>query len=194
MFTGIIEACVTVRAVHNRDGNRRVTFALPRTWKLKKGESVNCDGICSTVIAVTQTTFQVEYMPTTLRITNSAFFMPGVRVNLERSLRFGDRVSGHFISGHCDGLAHVRSSKKDGNSLLLTLTHAQAQQHLIILRGSIALNGVSLTIAHKKNSSTFSVALIPETCRRTNLGNYMVDDTLNIEYDLITKIISEQKK
>lgn len=196
MFTGIITACVPITATKKDHGLLRVTLQRPPRWKLRRGESISIDGVCSTIISTTRTTFMVAYMPTTLRVTRFGTPLRYRKVNLERSLVFGDRLHGHFVTGHCDSRGRVRAQHHDGDSVssLLTIIYPKRFQRLVIPKGSLAVNGVSLTIADCPAAGCCSVALIPTTLQKTNLGSLRVDDIVNLEYDLVAKIILKNSK
>jgi riboflavin synthase len=184
MFSGIIEAKVRVRAVHPDGANKRVTFVLPKGWKFKKGDSVSVDGICSTVVKKTPNTFEVEYMPETLRVSTAKDFTASSEVNLERSLKLGNALHGHFVQAHVDAKGTIVAA--DGNEL--TIRVQRDVQRLVAQKGSVALNGVSLTVA-KKERDTFTVALIPFTNKHTNLGALTKGARVNVETDLIARYL-----
>ncbi len=184
MFTGIIEATAPIVLV-SREGTLHVRIKTPRGWKLARGESINVDGICSTVIKNERDTFSIRYTPTTLRKTTAAFFDKGVKVNLERSLRYGNRMSGHFVLGHVDARATVTGVTR-GKNAILTIALPRPLRRFVVLRGSVAINGVSLTIASVSPPS-FSVALIPYTTAHTTLGKLEKGDVVNIEVDVLAR-------
>ena len=186
MFTGIIETTSVVRNTAQKKRIREVTFAKPTSWKLKEGQSVNVNGICSTVVESSTKEFVVEYMPETLRKTTARSYVKGMKVNLERSLKRGDRMDGHVVQGHVDGTATVETRKKEGRSLLLTVRVKGAAAKYIVPGGSIALDGVSLTIA-KRHGPHVTVALVPHTLTKTTLGNLKVGDTMNVESDVMMR-------
>lgn len=157
-------------------------IALPSRWKLLHGQSVSVNGICTTVIASNKTSFDVEYMPETLRKTTARSWKAGALVNVERSLKFGDRVDGQFLSGHVEGTAMVTKVTPEGASTLLELSLTRALAVRTSLHGWVALDGVSLTVA-RKTASRVTVALIPYTLRHTNLHERTIGDRVNIETD-----------
>ena len=182
MFAGIVERTSEVISAEVRRECRCVRIRKPASWKLKKGQSVSVDGICSTVVVHASTSFDVEYMPETLSKTTAAHFVRGMKVNLERSLRYGDRVDGHLLQGHVDTCARIAAVVEKGRSRDLIVVLPRKIQKHVVLRGSIAINGVSLTVA-RKIGTTIAVALIPYTLTHTNLGLLEVGDRVNIEFD-----------
>lgn len=186
MFSGIIEAQGEIRAAHMHGDCMHVQIALPRGWKFKKGDSVSVDGICSTVVAFSTRVFDVEYMPETLRVTTAKYLVPGQDVNLEQSLRYGDQVHGHFVQGHVDAVGTVTRIVHLGDSTEITFSTPRNIEKYVAAKGSITLNGVSLTIAKKKQGEC-TVALIPHTLASTNLGTLQKGDTANIETDMLAR-------
>ncbi len=186
MFSGIVETMGRVKAVHTLGACKRVRITKPKGWKLSLGESVSIDGICSTVVKTDASSFDVEYMPETLRKTTAAAFLPATIVNLERSLVFGARVHGHFVMGHVDTVARVLQVQTQGRSRLISFTVPRALSKYVVVHGSVSLNGVSLTVARKVRN-VCTVALIPHTLAATTLGNSKFGDALNIECDMVAR-------
>jgi riboflavin synthase len=182
MFAGIVETKGRVKAAEEKNRIRRVRIEAPRAWKLPLGASVNVDGICSTVVQKGNGFFDVEYMPETLSKTTAASFAKGRSVNLERSLIYGQRIDGHPVQGHVDLATEVRQIVKKGASRELTIKPSASFARSATLHGSIAINGVSLTIA-KKHGPNITVALIPYTLKHTDLGALKVGDAVNVEFD-----------
>lgn len=186
MFSGIVETTSPVISAIVRGRCRCVMIKKPRGWKLHTGESVNVDGICSTIVAHNAGTFEVEYMPETLSKTTAGMFSPKRAVNLERSLRWSGRVHGHFVAGHVEAVSRVVKIEKQGRSRLLTISVLRTFRQQVVLRGSIAVNGVSLTVA-RVGRGFIAIALIPYTLRATDLGALKRGDAVNIEYDLLAR-------
>jgi riboflavin synthase len=182
MFAGIIETKGRVKAIEMKNKIRRIRVEAPNSWKLPLGASVNVDGICSTVVKKGAGYFDVEYMPETLSKTTASSFANGTIVNLERSLKYGQRIDGHPVQGHIDCAAVIREIAKKGSSRELVIKPNAALAGQAGLHGSIAINGVSLTIA-KKHGPNITVALIPYTLKHTNLGTLQVGDAVNVEFD-----------
>ena len=188
MFTGITQSMSPIVAIERRNGGARVRIKKPAGWTLSVGQSVSVDGICSTVVRKTPGYFEVEYMPETLSKTTAASFERGAVVNLERSLTFKSFIDGHVVQGHIDGRGRVAGLHARGSSREYTIDVPRSLTRFIVPQGSIALNGVSLTIASVRKH-TCTVALIPFTLQHTNLGTLKKDDLLNIETDILARHI-----
>ena len=186
MFSGIVETTTEVRAVARRGRCSRIEFQKPTGWKLRTGESISIDGICSTLIFASERLFAVEYMPQTLSKTMARYLKEGSIVNIERSLRYGDRIHGHFVAGHIDTVSRILESTKKGRSRHLSIATPRTVARYIVPRGSIAIQGVSLTVA-KKNHRSFTVALIPHTLAATNLSRLKKGSYVNIESDMMAR-------
>lgn len=184
MFTGLIEAKGKIRAAREKDGARLITVSHPRDWKLGVGGSIAVDGVCLTVTKRAPGSFSAELMPETLRKTTGASWKAGRIVNLERPLSFGSRLDGHLVQGHVEARARVMRIAKEGASRLLTLRLPAALAKNVALHGSLAINGVALTVARARGSLV-TLALIPHTLSRTNLGLLAAGDEVNIETDFL---------
>ncbi len=182
MFSGIIQATGRIKSVEEEKKIIRVRIEAPRSWNLALGASINVDGICSTVVKKGSGYFDVQYMPETLSKTTAATFKKGMLVNLERSLKFGDRIDGHPVQGHVDCTAPVREIVHQGGSREITIKPNAKLARAAMLHGSIALSGVSLTIA-KKHGPNVTVALIPYSLKHTTLGTLKAGDLVNVEFD-----------
>lgn len=187
MFTGIVETTSPILSTLGRRGIRHVRIEKPARWRLSSGESIAVDGICSTVVAHRQRSFNVEYTPETLSKTTASFFVRNTKVNLERSLVYGGRIEGHLMQGHVDARARVVSILKKGRSRELAVSAPLTLMKSLTLHGSVAINGVSLTVARVRDT-TFIAALIPHTIRHTNLGRLSVGDLVNVEVDRTTSL------
>lgn len=201
MFSGIIKSVGTIVCATKKAGGVEYEIApklhaktdeirtsLRRSWKI--GESVLIAGICSTVIKKTATTITVFHMPETMAKTTSASWEKGTRVNIEPSLRVGEDISGHVVSGHVDDMARVSVIKKEGECQHVTFVLSKNLARYMITKGSVAVDGVSLTVVDAKQTS-FSVALIPHTLDHTTLGKLKMDDPVNIEVDQVAKYIEK---
>lgn len=188
MFTGIIQAKARVREAKPSAGNIRVEVEKPKGWKFAKGQSIAVDGICSTVIANTAKSFAVEYMPETLSKTTAGDFTKGSAVNLERSLTLATYIDGHLVQGHVDGVGTVSNIDTTGGGYLITVSVPKPLLKYVAALGSIAINGVSMTVARLKGAEV-TVALIPHTRSYTNLGILAKGDRVNIEVDLIARYL-----
>lgn len=190
MFTGIVQSIQSIQSIIEINSNKRFIINRPLEWKMKIGESVNVDGVCSTVVSVDDNTFSVEYMPESLlRTTLDAKEVKNV-VNLEQSLTLQNTLSGHFVYGHVDTTARIKKIKQEGGSHVLTLQHNSKNDKYIIQKGSITLNGISLTVINPTKGQ-FSVSIIPYTWEQTTMQNLKEGDAVNIEYDMIAKYIEK---
>jgi riboflavin synthase len=192
MFTGIVERQEKVRAVSGT-ANRRLSVEKPVSWKFKTGASVSVDGICVTVTAQTKNSFSFDLMPETLSRTTGKQFTRGTLVNLERPLKVGDDLGGHIVLGHVDTRGNIIRTEKCGTSREFTVSVPARFVHLLAEKGSVALNGVSLTVAHKRGR-TFSVALIPHTLKSTDLGGLQKGDVVNVEFDATMRYLAARRK
>ena len=183
MFTGIVEELGEVRRVQIIGRNALLEVKAVRVLDdTNVGDSIAVNGICLTVIKKRNNVLVFEVIPQTLRTTNLGRIRIGEKVNLERSLRLGDRISGHFVYGHIDCLGTIRRKSFIRNNLCFEIAIPPKFISSIILRGSIAVDGVSLTVQDKK-SNTFSVYVIPHTYKNTTLGFRRVSDKVNLELD-----------
>ncbi|MCH7982909.1 MAG: riboflavin synthase [Chloroflexi bacterium] len=186
MFSGIIEEVGTVESY---DGATLVVGAKQVLDDLKVSESIMVAGACLTVIELSDSTFMVETVPETLRRTNFGELRPGDHVNLERSLRYGDRVGGHMVQGHVDGVGTVRSVTDDGNSRIIVFEAAENIIENVVEKGFIAIDGASLTIVDR-NSDSFSIAIIPFTFDHTTFNERSEGSRVNIETDVTAKYVA----
>ena len=187
MFSGITEIKIPINKISQNKGNLLVEIKKPLKWNLKIGESVLVDGICSTVIKDGRS-FQVEYMPETLSKTNIKERKVGDQVNLERSLKLNDVLSGHLVTGHIDTTGFVKRITKAGNSKVIEFIFKGNFSKYLVSKGSVAINGVSLTIV-KAFKNNFTVSLIPHTLKVTNIGELKKGDKVNLEFDIIAKYL-----
>ena len=190
MFTGLIEEVGTIRAVVNRGGWRRFTLAARTVLDgLSVDDSVAVSGVCLTVIALGENSFQVEAVAETLRKTTLESWQTGRRVNLERSLRLVDRLGGHLVQGHVDDVGRVVDMQTEPGRLVSFELPTHLEKY-VIAEGSIAIDGVSLTVARlRENIAT--VSLIPHTLQKTTLAELQVGSKVNIEVDVIGKYIEK---
>ena len=185
MFTGIISHTTKIKAAKKVSAGLAITFERPRQWAdLVLGESVAINGLCLTIERLDSNDFSCILMPETLKKTAFGGQMPSI-VNLERALKVGDRLSGHFVQGHIDCVGKVLSTKKVGASEI-TIGFPGKFNNFVIDKGSITVNGVALTIVETERNR-LSVALIPYTLQHTNLGNLKVGDRVNLEFDMLGK-------
>lgn len=190
MFTGIIREIGSLK-VKCRLNKGNVRFEIS-CGKLKPAqlESVAVNGVCLTVVEKTAAGFTVDVVPETLSRTNLEKLRLGDFVNLEPSLRMGDKFDGHFVSGHIDGIAKILKRGKIQHGIGLTIELPKKLSAFIVEKGSIAINGVSLTVAQVRENA-FTVALIPTTMKYTNLGKLKRGDLVNVEVDMIARYVSK---
>lgn len=189
MFTGIIEALGEVVSVAEDEGGRTVEIAAPFAGELAPGQSVAVDGACLTVRTLGSGAFAVEAGVSTLERTVAGGYRPGSRVNLERAVRARDRLDGHLVQGHVDGVATFLGLKHVKNTRLLDFGLPRDVSSGTVLHGSIALNGVSLTVNGLYGEAVCQVALIPYTWRHTNFSTLEHGDAVNVEADLVGKYV-----
>ena len=191
MFTGIVQAMGTVVDLVGSGSKRRFSVQVPEfVGQLSLGESVSVDGACLTVAGLVDAGFFVDVIKPTLDRTIAGTYQEGSIVNLERALRMSDRISGHIVQGHVDTVGHLRSSVRDGNSWILDFNIPGAVLSETINHGSIALNGVSLTVSELVEEQGVRIGMIPHTYEHTNLGRLVPGDPVNVEGDLIGKYVS----
>src|SRR3989338_9389755 len=193
MFRGTIEAVVPIGSAREVGAIKRLRIKKPRSWKLSKGQSISIDGICSTVVSSTANSFDVEYIPETMRKTTAMNFARGNAVNLERSLTLNTLLDGHIVQGHVDARGRVVALVETGRAKEIIISIPQDLMPLIALHGSIAINGVSLTVARRGRASV-TVGLIPHTLKVTNLGGLDVGSEVNIETDLLARYLATRAK
>lgn len=189
MFTGLIETVGFVREL--RPGARATTIAIESDLpvdRMTDGESVAVQGVCLTVTHRSGRRFRADAIPETLRRTTLGTLRSGSRVNLERALRVGDRLGGHLVQGHVDGTVAVREVVRTGGEWRVRLERSTELRRYIAYKGSIALDGVSLTVA-SVTPERFDVALIPETLERTTLGDLKPGARVNVEVDLLARYL-----
>lgn len=192
MFTGLVEGLGTVRSLSPQGSAVEIAIAPPANVAdiAQLGESVAINGCCLTVIRADATEWGFQAGSETLSRTNLGRLRPGDRVNIERSLRVGDRLGGHFVQGHIDGTGRVSRIDRDGEWINMHFTVAQSLARQMVVKGSIAVDGVSLTLVTVE-PELFSVALIPHTLDVTTLGARQVGDQVNIETDIIGKYVEK---
>ncbi len=188
MFTGIIDHCGKIRKIQRQSENIHI-WIQTQFSDISLGESIAVDGVCLTVAALTDDCFRCDLSPETLSCTAFAAYSVGQLVNLERALRLQDRLGGHMVSGHVDQTAKLYSQQMHDEYLALHFTGITSfNKNYLIPKGSVSVNGVSLTI-NAIEQDGFSVMLIPHTQQVTNLKQLKIGDRVNMEYDQMTKTI-----
>lgn len=189
MFTGLIQSVGQLTAFETRGNYRVLTIRPDRPFgQIALGESIACDGACLTVISSDSKSFTVEASQETIARTILKNYKTGRSLNLERALRVGDRLGGHFVSGHIDAVGRVDKIRKTGHSLVLDFKHDPGSSRLLIEKGSIAVNGTSLTI-NECSEGWFSVNIIPHSVAHTNLSELKRKYEVNLEFDMLGKYV-----
>lgn len=187
MFTGIITDIGTLRAVAPRNEVKRLTIATRYdTATIELGASIACSGVCLTVVATQPDAFEVEAAPETLAVTTVGGWTDGRRLNLERALKIGDELGGHIVQGHVDGVARVLARDDLGETTRFTFEAPPALAPFIATKGSVALDGTSLTV-NEVDGTRFSCLLIPHTLAHTTWGEVRVESRVNIEVDMMAR-------
>jgi len=187
MFTGIIHTSGIIEALEKLYAGARLRIRTSPEETFERGESLAVNGVCLTVIPEGQS-IATEISNETLRRTTLGTLGSATRVNLERALGVGDRFGGHFVQGHIDTMGVLTSKKSEGQFAVYRWSFPAEYTDLVVSKGSIAVDGVSLTIVDPEESS-FAAALIPETLRRTTLGTARIGDRVNLEFDMIAKYV-----
>lgn len=187
MFTGIVEAMGEVVAVREEGSNRTFTLEAAMASELKIDQSVSHEGVCLTVVKLHGARYDVTAVKETLERTNLLVWAQGTRVNLERCLRIGDRLDGHMVQGHVDTTVRCSDVRDENGSWVFTF-ELPAQRHLLVQKGSVCINGVSLTVASLDEYS-FSVAIIPYTFEHTTFHSLTPGKQVNIEFDVLGKYV-----
>lgn len=190
MFTGIIEATGRVENIEKEGTNILFTMSCPFTKELKIDQSISHDGCCLTVYDIDNQQYKIAAIHETLEKTNLGNWEIGTEVNLERCVLMNGRLDGHIVQGHVDRTGVVKSIENKNGSHLITIEHSEKDGFITVPQGSIAVNGISLTVAYS-GEGEFSVAIIPYTWEHTNLKHLSVGDRVNLEFDVIGKYIAK---
>lgn len=190
MFTGIIETLGIVKEIKKDQTNLHFTIESQLTHELKIDQSVAHNGVCLTVVAIDNSHYTVTAIDETIQKTNVGDWKIGDLVNLERAMKLGDRLDGHIVQGHVDQTAICSFVNENNGSWQYTFDYDDSIGNITIEKGSITVNGVSLTIVNSTKNQ-FSVAIIPYTFEHTNFKNFKVGTKVNLEFDLIGKYISK---
>ena len=190
MFTGLVEELGRVQAVEERPDGRRMWIAATLVLAdAKVGDSIACSGCCLTAVVVEPARFAVEAVPETLRRTTLGHWQVGTVVNLERSLRLSDRLGGHLVQGHVDAVGEVLAVTPEGGGRRVTLVLPAELQKFVAMKGSLSVDGVSLTVAGLTDSSC-EIAYIPHTLAVTSAGAYAPGTRVNLEVDLLARYLA----
>ena len=191
MFTGIIEEIGWVESVAKGAKSSRLRVKAGVVLEgTRTGDSICTSGVCLTVTKLGESFFEADVMAETMRRSNLGNLTASGRVNLERAMRFDSRFGGHFVSGHIDGTGTIQSMLKEDNAVWLTVSADDALLRYIVEKGSITIDGVSLTVAHV-NQRGFKVSIIPHTGKETTLLSRKIGDTVNLECDIIGKYVEK---
>jgi riboflavin synthase len=190
MFTGLIEDLGAVEALTHSGDGVVLTVRTKLATEIKLGDSVATNGVCLTAVSVGDGVFSTEVMNETLRLSSLAEIAPGSPVNLELAMRAGDRLGGHIVQGHVDGVGTVVGVTDDGFARRVTVSAPESVLRYVVYKGSITVDGVSLTVAEITDTS-FTVSLIPETLERTNLGAAELGASVNLEVDIVAKYVEK---
>ncbi len=190
MFTGIIETLGIITNIKKEDTNIHFTVKSDFTSELKIDQSVAHNGVCLTVVAIKENEYVVTAIDETLQKTSLNSFNIGDHINLERGMKLGDRLDGHLVQGHVDQIGTCTKISEENGSWIYTFEYDPSHGNVTIEKGSITVNGTSLTVVNSKDNS-FSVAIIPYTYQHTNFKHLEVGKIVNLEFDLIGKYISK---
>jgi len=190
MFTGIIETLGIVINIEKEQDNLHLTIASEITNELKIDQSVAHNGICLTVVAIDNNHYTVTAIRETIEKTNIGHWKVQDIVNLERAMKLGDRLDGHLVQGHIDQTAICTHIESANGSTYFTFEYNKSQGNITIEKGSITINGVSLTVVNS-GTNTFSVAIIPYTMEHTNFKNLKIGSVVNLEFDVIGKYVAK---
>jgi len=188
MFTGIIETLGTITNIEKEQDNLHITVSSEITHELKIDQSVAHNGICLTVVAINDNQYTVTAIRETIEKTNIGSWKTSDSINLERAMKLGDRLDGHIVQGHIDQTAICTHIESANGSTYFTFEYDKSLGNITIEKGSITVNGVSLTVVNS-GINTFSVAIIPYTLEHTNFENFEIGSVVNLEFDVIGKYV-----
>lgn len=190
MFTGIIESLGIIEEIEKENDNLNITLFSKITTELKIDQSVAHNGICLTVVKIDNDLYTVTAIKETIDKTSISKWRKGDLINLERAMKLGDRLDGHIVQGHVDQIGICKEVKETSGSWLFTFQYDKSLNNITIEKGSITINGVSLTVVNSK-SDEFSVAIIPYTFENTNFKSITKDTIVNLEFDVIGKYVAK---
>lgn len=189
MFTGIIETLGIIKDLKKENDNLHITVSSSITNELKIDQSVAHNGVCLTVVAINNDEFTVTAIRETIEKTNLGEWNIGDSINIERAMKLGDRLDGHIVQGHVDQTGVCKSIEEANGSWYFTFEYDRNLSNITIEKGSITVNGVSLTVVNSKESE-FSVAIIPYTYEHTNFKNFRIGTKINLEFDVVGKYVA----
>ena len=189
MFTGIIESLGAIKLLEKEKDNLHITVASSITNELKIDQSVAHNGVCLTVVKINNDEYTVTAIRETLNKTNLGDWKTGDLINLERAMKLGDRLDGHIVQGHVDQIGICKSIENANGSWYYTFEYDENLSNITIEKGSVTINGVSLTVVNAKKNE-FSVAIIPYTYEHTNFKNFVIGTKINLEFDVIGKYVA----
>ncbi|MCD5401446.1 riboflavin synthase [candidate division NPL-UPA2 bacterium] len=191
MFTGLIEELGRVEKIGRKGSSVRLTIRASTVLEdISIGASIAVNGVCLTIIGFSAESFSVDVVPETLKRTLLSRLHPGEKVNLERAVKAGDRLGGHLVTGHIDGLGEIKEKRRQGDSLILKIGILEEIAKYLVPQGSIAVDGISLTVVESDQNS-FTVAIIPHTAEVTTLRFKTVGSYVNIEVDSLSKYVEK---
>ena len=190
MFTGLVADLGTVAEVNATTDGVRLAILSPLAGELSDGDSVAVNGVCLTAVGVDGDRFGADVMNETLRRSSLAEVAAGAKVNLELPVKADDRLGGHIVQGHVDGVGAIRATREDGFARVVTIAADADTLRYVVEKGSIAVDGVSLTVT-RVDGESFDVSLIPETLERTNLGAARPGAPVNLEVDIVAKYVEK---
>ncbi|OGO78012.1 MAG: riboflavin synthase subunit alpha [Clostridiales bacterium GWB2_37_7] len=191
MFTGLVEEIGVVQSIKKSAKSARITIKADIVLEgIRLGDSISTNGVCLTATEFSAKSFTVDVMAETMRRSNLKDFSPGQEVNLERAMKLGDRLGGHIVSGHIDGLGTIANYENEDNAVWITISTDPEILKYIVQKGSIAIDGVSLTVAYV-DESVFKVSIIPHTKDATTLLRRKVGNEVNLECDIVGKYIEK---
>ncbi len=193
MFTGLVADLGTVAEVHSTNDGVRLAIESALARELSEGDSVSVNGVCLTAVGLCGDRFGADVMNETLRRSSLAEVQPGSRVNLELPLTADTRLGGHFVQGHVDGVGAIAAVREDGFARVVTVEADPDLLRYVVEKGSITVDGVSLTVT-RVDGTSFDVSLIPETLERTNLGAAAPGVPVNLEVDILAKYVEKLVK
>lgn len=191
MFTGIVEEVGVIKQIKNMGNSSKIIINCDKVLKETKiGDSICTNGVCLTVTDISKDTFEADVMLETIKKTNLNSLKIGDIVNLERALSLNSRLGGHLVSGHIDGVGYIKNIQREDNSILITIKTSLNILKYIVYKGSITIDGISLTVAYI-DESMFKVSIIPHTYKQTILSNKKIGDSVNLECDIVGKYVEK---